>query len=150
MQAWRICRKGQRALNGKGARLHGGRWNSEAVPVVYTSSTLALAALEYLVHVDIEDVPDDLIAISIELPDDAGVKIVTPHDLPADWNRVPDHPECVATGDAWVAEGSTLVLRVPSAVVPEEWNLLIHPAHARSADVVVKSVRPFVFDPRLL
>lgn len=150
MRAWRICREGQRALDGEGARLYGGRWNSEGLPVVYTSSTLALAALEYLVHVDIEDVPDDLVAMSVEIPDDAGAKIVTADDLPGDWNRVPDHPACVTLGDAWVAEGAALVLRVPSAVVPEESNLLINPAHARSREVLVKAVHPFAFDPRLL
>ncbi len=117
--------------------------------MVYTSATLALAALEYLVHVDIEDVPDDLFAMSIELPDDAPTQIVTREELPDDWYRIPDHPACVSIGDAWVAEGTALVLRVPSAVVPEDSNLLINPTHPQSSDVLVKSVRPFAFDPRL-
>ena len=150
MLTWRICRKGHQDLDGEGARLNGGRWNSEGVPAVYTSSTIALAALEYLVHVDIEDVPHDLVAMAIEVPDDTGLKTVAPNDLPADWNQAPDHPECTRIGDQWIASGAELLLRVPSAVVPEDWNLLINPAHPRAGEVVVTSVRPFAFDPRLL
>jgi RES domain-containing protein len=65
---WRITRAAYQALDGEGARLHGGRWNPEGVPVVYTSTTLSLAALEYLVHVDPEDVPGDLVAMRIRIP----------------------------------------------------------------------------------
>lgn len=150
MRVWRICREGHQALDGEGSRLYGGRWNSEHVSVVYTSSTLALAALEYLVHVDIEDVPDDLVAMAIEVPDDAGEGMVAVDDLPPDWKHVPDHPACARIGDQWAAGGAVLLLRVPSAVVPEESNLLINPDHPRAGDVLVVSIRPFAFDSRLV
>lgn len=150
MRVWRICRAAHQDLDGEGARLYGGRWNSEGVSAVYTSSTLALAALEYLIHVDIEDVPDDLVAMAVEVPDDAAVASVTVDDLPGDWNRTPDHPACAKIGDAWVADGTALLLRVPSALVPEEWNVLVNPRHPRAGDMAVMSVRPFAFDPRLL
>ena len=150
MLVWRICREGRQALDGEGSRLHGGRWNSERVSVVYTSSTLALAALEYLVHLDIEDVPDDLVAMAIEVPDDAGEGIVAVDDLPPDWNQVPDHPACARIGDQWAAAGTVLLLRVPSTVVPEESNLLINPDHPLSGDVLMVSIRPFAFDSRLV
>ena len=140
MLVWRICREAHQALDGEGARLHGGRWTSERISVVYTSSTLALAALEYLVHVDIEDVPDDLVAMAIEVPD----------DLPPDWNQVLDHPACARIGDQWAAKGTVLLLLVPSAVVPEESNVLINPDHPRAGDVRMVSIRPFAFDSRLV
>ncbi len=149
MLVWRICRAGHQELDGEGSRLHGGRWNSEGVSVIYTSSTLALAALEYLVHVDIEDAPDDLVAMAIDVPDDAGEEIVAVDDLPGDWNQLPDHPACAGRGDQWAAEGTALLLRVPSALVPEESNLLINPDHPRASDLLVVSVRPFAFDSRL-
>ncbi len=149
MLVWRICRAGHQELDGEGSRLHGGRWNSEGVSVIYTSSTLALTALEYLVHVDIEDAPDDLVAMAIDVPDDAGEEIVAVDDLPGDWNQLPDHPASARIGDQWAAEGTALLLRVPSAVVPEESNLLINPDHPRAGDVRVVSTRPFAFDSRL-
>ena len=87
----------------------GGRWNSEGIPVVYASSSLALAALEYVVHVDIEDVPADLVALAIEVPSEVTVEEVEADRLPDDWNSILDHPECVARGDRWVEEGKTLL-----------------------------------------
>lgn len=150
MLVWRITREAHQALDGEGARLHGGRWNSEGVAVVYTSATLALAALEYLVHVDPEDVPEDLVAMRIRVPDDLPDERVRVSDLPADWSEVPDHPACVSRGDAWAKEASAAVLRVPSAIVPEEENVLLNPKHTDAGRVAVVHTRAFAFDPRLL
>ncbi len=150
MLAWRICRRKYQALDGEGARLHGGRWNSPGVPVVYASSSLSLAALEYLVHLDREDVPRDLVAMRLEIPDEGPVAALRASALPRDWRRYPAPPACAAAGDAWASRGEALVLRVPSAVVPEETNLLINPRHPRAGEVRVAGTRPFAFDPRLV
>lgn len=150
MQVWRIARAAYQALDGEGARLHGGRWNSEGVPVIYTSTTLSLAALVYLVHVDPEDVPADLFALQIQVPDDLPSVRIAPVDLPPDWNEIPDHPACVTRGDSWAKQARTALLRVPSALVPEEENLLINPRHADAGRIAVVHTRPFAFDPRLL
>lgn len=150
MQAWRIAREAYRALDGEGARQAGGRWNSVGVPVVYASSTLSLAALEYLVHIDIEDVPDDLVATRIDVPDEAPSLEVQLDELPRDWYRVEDHPACVAIGDRWANAADALLLKVPSAIIPEELNVLINPAHPDAEGLHVSSSRRFAFDPRLL
>lgn len=150
MRVWRITREAFQALDGDGARQWGGRWNSVGVPVVYSSASLALAALEVLTHADIRDVPDDLVAMSIDVPDEGGVSSIGVDELPAGWNRIADGAVCVTRGDAWVAEGGTLALRVPSVVVPEEWNVLINPAHVRASGVRVVSSRRFQFDPRVM
>ena len=150
MRVWRIARVAHRRLDGDGARLWGGRWNSPGIPVVYASASLALAALEYLTHVDIRDAPDDLVAMAIDVPDEHGVSSIGPDQLSADWNRIADSGACVARGDAWVAERRTLALRVPSAVVPEECNVLINPDHPGARDVRVVSTRRFQFDPRVM
>lgn len=150
MRVWRITRKHYQALDGEGARLNGGRWNSEGVAVVYTSAALSLAALEYLVHVDIEDAPDDLVVLEIEVPDDAGVEEVSPRSLPGDWFAVEDHPACTSAGDDWVRRGADLALRVPSAVIRRESNLLLNPKHPDAARIRVVSVEDFAFDRRLL
>jgi RES domain-containing protein len=137
-------------LDGEGARLNGGRWNPESMAVVYTSATLSLAALEYLVHVDIEDVPGDLVSIEIEVPDDEARDVVELGVLPEDWNTIDEHPECTAAGAKWVRRGETLILRVPSAVIPWESNFLLNPGHPGLARVNVVATRDFAFDPRLL
>ena len=150
MIVWRIAREPFQALDGEGARSNGGRWNSEGMALVYASSTLALAALEYLVHIDPEDLPADLVAMQIDVPDDLPGKRILVSDLPRDWNGAPDHPECQRLGDAWLRESSTLYLRVPSAIIPEEENILLNPAHPGASRIEVRDTRKFVFAPRLL
>ncbi len=150
MLAWRICRAPFAALDGEGARLFGGRWNSDGIPVVYTAGSLALAALEYLAHLDPEEVPDDLVAVKLQLPDDLPAERVAEEALPAGWNRLTEHVACIAAGDEWAKRGATALLRVPSAIVPEEQNLLLNPGHPGMARVRVLHTRRFSFDPRLL
>lgn len=150
MRVWRLSRRRYVALDGEGARLYGGRWNREGTAVVYASSSLALAALELLVHVDPEDVPDDLVALAIDVPDDAPREAVAVAELPEDWDRVADHPACTARGDRWARAGASLALLVPSVLVPEEANVLLNPAHPRMRGVQVVATRAFAFDRRLL
>lgn len=150
MILWRLTRSAFPKLDGEGARLHGGRWNSEGVPVVYLSSSLSLAALEYLVHIDIEDAPTDLVALKVELPDTASAEEIETETLPNDWFSVADHPTCVELGNSWVERGDSLLLWVPSALIRVESNVLLNPRHADAGNVRVLSSTPFAFDARLL
>ena len=150
MRVWRITRQRFLSLDGEGVRMNGGRWNSEGIPVVNASSTLSLAALEYLVHVDVEDVPHDLCALKIAVPDDVSVEDVELTSLPDDWNRVEDHPACTTRGDDWARRAAALALRVPSALIPAETNLLLNPRHPDMERVRVVSIETFAFDRRLL
>ncbi len=148
MLAYRICRRAHRALDGEGARLYGGRWNTAGRPVIYCSSSRALAALELLVHVDVQDAPRDLYVLEVSVPD-AAIDRLDVKRLPATWARVPEHATCRTAGDAWRAAGKTLALLVPSAPAAEEWNLLINPVHPRFGQVKLKRQRKFTFDPRI-
>jgi RES domain-containing protein len=148
LYVWRLTRRRFRKLDGEGARRAGGRWNDPGSSVVYTSSTLSLAALEYLIHIDIEDAPGDLIAMRIDVPDDVPIEEVAADGLPDDWLK-PRHPACVEIGERWRSAGRALALRVPSAVIPEEVNWLINPAHPDARRARVLSTRRFAFDPRL-
>ena len=152
MVVWRITRRAHHALDGEGARLHGGRWSSEGRAVIYTSRSLSLAALEYLVHVDPLLAPSDLVALEIELPDEAGLgaDVDSSHFPPGDWRAYPGPDWQAELGDLWLADGTFLWLSVPSAIVPEERNILINPAHSRMTAVRVKSTREFGFDKRLM
>jgi RES domain-containing protein len=146
---WRLARLAHVKLDGEGARLAGGRWNSRGRAAVYTSSRLSLAALELLVHTDVVLVPPDLVACEIEVPDDIAIDSIELTELPNDW-RLPGHLGCRAIGDKWLDEGQTAVLRVPSAVVPEEWNYLINPRHRAARSIEIVRRRRFSFDARLL
>jgi RES domain-containing protein len=150
---WRICKSQYEdsAFEGVGAKKVGGRWNSRGIRVVYTSESLALAALELLVHVHADEVPDDLIAIPAEVPD---AMIYRPLDspdqeLPADWRSVTGCRELVERGDRWQKSGDSAAMLVPSVVIPEEANLVLNPDHPDFAAVEIGEARPFSFDPRL-
>ena len=151
MIVWRITRAAHRALDGEGARLYGGRWNSEGRAVVYTSASLSLAALEYLVHVEPLLAPSDLVAMEIDVPDAAGLGArVTPKQFPpGDWRGCPAPEWQAELCDLWIADATFLWLAVPSAVVPEEYNMLVNPLHPGIKGVHVVSTRPFSFDGRL-
>jgi RES domain-containing protein len=150
VRAWRITRAAHRTLDGEGARRIGGRWNSPGVAVLFTSTHLSLAALEYLIHIDIDDIPDDLVALGIEVPEDAGERHLNSENLPANWQMMLHTEECRAIGDTWAKGQESLLLRVPSIIIPEEDNLIINPAHPRAAEVRTVSERPFSYNPRLL
>jgi RES domain-containing protein len=139
MLAWRLCREPFADLNGEGARLYGGAWNSPGRPMIYTASTAALAVLEVRVNLDLplDLLPDDYVLVTIDL---TGLAVEDLPDLP---------PDRRAFGDTWLAAVGSPVLRVPSVIVPESANLLLNPAHPDAGLAKVVRKRPFQFDPRL-
>ena len=136
-------------MDGEGHRRAGGRWNSPGIPVVYTSSTLSLAILELLVHTDPDLIPKDLHAFEIDCPGSLMPEILDAGTLPSNWRGIPNHPACRGMGDGWLERRNHAILGVPSAVVPEELNYLINPAHPEAALIRVVRSRAFSFDERL-
>lgn len=134
-------------MSGDGARLFSGRWNEAGVAMVYTATSLALAAMEMFVHLDPSMAPDDLVSVEIAAPDDLAVEEVGLSALPKRWRAT--EVETAAMGTAWVRSGRTALLRVPSAVIEGEWNVLLNPAHVEFARVKVVATRAFCFDERM-
>jgi RES domain-containing protein len=149
-EAWRIVKEkhAATAFTGEGAAKTGGRWNSRGVPVIYTSCTKALAALESLVHLN-PPVQFKYVAIRIKF-DDALVEIFPSKALPADWQTEPPPPSTKALGDAWVREGRSVILQVPSVIIPGEPNYLLNLTHPDFKRISIGKPEPFAFDPRLL
>jgi RES domain-containing protein len=137
------------ALDGEGARRVGGRWNPPGSPVVYGASSLSLAVLELLVHVDPEAMPDDLVALRVEIPEDLPSLRLRPDELPADWRLDRGRAGLRALGLRWLQEAASAVLVVPSVIVPEEDNLLVNPGHPDAARIRIAGQRPFHLDARL-
>jgi RES domain-containing protein len=149
MLVWRLCRSvhAAGAFSGEGARRYGGRWNSRGVPMVYCSSSLALAAIELFVHLDPSQAPADLVAISATLTEGEPARAIAQQELPQDWWADPAATR--ELGDAWMRTGSSLALRVPSVPIRPEWNVLVNPLHSRVAELRIDRPRPFVFDARV-
>lgn len=119
------------------------------VAVVYTSATVSLAALETLVHVDAADAPADLVVIPVEIPEALGVREIATGELPRNWRATPAPPALQQLGSEWARALETPVLSVPSAVVPQERNYILNPAHPDTARLKIGSPEPFSFDLRL-
>ncbi len=149
MRVWRICRQPYLAFSGEGARRFGGRWNSRGVPMVYTSTSLALAAIELFVHLEPGQAPEDLVRISVALPEEEPARTLESADLPPDWWTDAAIAATRSLGDAWIRERSSLALLVPSAPIHDEWNVLLNPLHPRMAELRIDPPQPFVFDARM-
>jgi len=149
VRVWRICSKKHQRFDGEGARLYGGRWNHVGTSVVYTSGSLSLAALELFVHVDIDIAPDDLVAVQVDVPTSLAMETIKIEGLPKNWRRYPAPEALQDIGTAWATKASTAILAVPSAVIPEELNYLINPAHRDFKRIRIQKPLPFHFDPRM-
>jgi RES domain-containing protein len=149
---WRICRavRAANAFDGEGARLYPGRWNGAGVPVVYCSSSLSLATIEMLVHVDPGNLPLDLVVVRAELPDSVKAERIDRASLPADWREYPGPTSLQELGSQWAASLRTAALVVPSVITPIEDNVLLNPRRPDAARIVAGAPEPFAFDPRLL
>jgi len=151
MRAYRLVktRYADTALDGSGAKMHGGRWNSRGVTVVYASETIALTALELLVHFHRTQIFNDYQLFHLNIPD-TSLLTLDERALPADWRRDPPPSSTAAIGDEWIRSRQSLALSVPSTLVPLERNLLLNPAHRRYQAVLDQAEHgPFHFDERL-
>src|SRR5580692_8240850 len=117
--------------------------------VAYASSSLALASLEYFVNLDPEDAPADLVYIRMSISDGVRYEQVSVSSLPESWRRVLFPQELWAVGEQWLVSASSVCLLVPSAVVPEEFNLLINPSHPDFKALQFSEPAEFNFDPRM-
>jgi RES domain-containing protein len=149
VRVWRIASAAHAACDGEGARRHGSRWTPRGVPVVFTSATLSLAALERFVHTDSDLEPTDLLAIPLEINDDMAIESVEVKLLPADWRTLPPPPALAAIGEQWLHASRTAVLSVPSVVIPHERNFLLNPIHREFPQLSIGRSEPFSFDPRM-
>lgn len=139
-----------RDLSGTGAKLHGGRWNHPGTSLVYASESRSLATLEYLVHVDFAHLPAGLSIATLEIPDDVAGEEIPRTKLPRNWRDFPPPPKLAHLGTSWARKGRSLFLRVPSAIVEYEQNILINPTHPEIIRVVLVRVERHRIDARLL
>jgi RES domain-containing protein len=144
---WRVSNYS--GLDGVGGLYVSGRWHTKGHPVVYCTLNPATALLETLVHmeIDAEDRPERFQVLRIEGPDTLSVKEIKPSALPSNW--VEDVAFTQNVGDAWLSETGSLLLNVPSVLVPETWNVLVNPHHAEASLLKVTMRYEHPFDARL-
>lgn len=149
--AWRIVKAKHeaRAFDGEGARLAGGRWNSPGMAMIYTAQSAALAALEMLVHLNSSTLLSSYVLIPCSFPENVVLRLDR-NRLPARWRAHPAVPQLQLLGDAWLKNGLSAVLEVPSVIIGSESNYLLNPVHPDFASIDVGPAQPFDFDARLM
>jgi len=152
IRAWRIDKAGRSkagSFSGEGGRLVAGRWNSKGQAVVYAASTLSLAALEKFVHLGAEGAAIGFASYEITIPAAVRTAEVKRSALPGDWRAQPAPASTQMIGDEWIRGLRSAVLIVPSVVTPDEFNLLLNPAHPEFPKIKVSAQRSYSFDPRM-
>ncbi|WP_103029913.1 RES family NAD+ phosphorylase [Salinibacter altiplanensis] len=148
--AWRITSEKYvgTALSGEGAEEYGGRFNSVGLPIVYTSESISLATLELLAKAGGRQRLSGCVVLPVTFEENQ-VIAYDEEDLPGSWDDRPYGPASQQVSDEWIRSEESLVLRVPSVVVPEEHNYLINPEHSEFEELEIGEPRPLDVDPRL-
>jgi len=150
VKVYRIAKKAYiKDLSGEGARLYGGRWNKKGTAMLYAASNRSLAAVEFLVHLPMALMPKDIAIVELSLPTYLKYKTVLAKNLSTDWHSYPANYQQADIGDQWIAENKDLILKVPSAVVQGEYNILINPNHSLFKKITISKIEPFNIDKRL-
>ena len=148
--AWRIVKSkhAAAAFDGEGARTFGGRWNSRGTALVYLAESRALALLEVLVHLHDAALLEHYVRFEVTFQGRLCARL-DPAELPSDWRAQPAPVALARLGDEWVASRRSVLLRVPSVIVPEEHLVLFNPAHPDVGELAIGPAEPVRLDPRL-
>lgn len=151
MELYRISQeKYANDLSGNGARLFGGRWNSEGKFALYTSSSRSLALLETLAHTPAKILQVKIyLLVTIFLPDTAAIQEVNIKKFPGGWDGTEIRAVTQQTGDDFLSIGKNLALAVPSILMPEELNFVLNPQHSYFKKVRITHQRRIHFDKRV-
>lgn len=138
-------------LSGAGAKVTGGRWNKKDHAVLYTSTTRALACLETVVHFNASGLPLNRYLVEVTIPDPVwmAAQRESQASLPIGWDAEPASLTSIDFGANWLINNTSALLVLPSAIVPEEFNVLINPAHPGTLGITCRKIRQWLYDPRL-
>lgn len=148
MKLWRISNYAD--LQGVGGLKTAGRWHNRGVPVVYLAESAALAMLEVLVHfsADPDEIPDNYQLLEVDYAKGRNTSRLQLSALPSAWTESVDVTRAI--GDEWLTSGSSALLRVPSAIVPNSFNYLLNPRHINASEASVVAATRHPFDQRLI
>lgn len=151
IRVYRVLRRkyAKAPFDGEGAYRYGGRWSSVGCRLSYTSEHQSLALLEYFVHLDKDDPPNDLVLAIAEMPDDLSREEIQISQLPPNWRDPAVPPELAGVGDGFVQRAEHCLLVVPSAIAPNEHNWLLNPGHPDFKRIVIREPEPVAYDPRM-
>lgn len=150
MICYRIVRAPyQDDLSGEGAERYGGRWNSVGIPALYCCENRSLALLEILANAYANVVLNSYMILTIEIPDTGKILLPKASMLPSDWQAIPLKNSSQYFGDGILSKGEFIGFKVPSTIMPFEYNFVFNPAHIDYKKIKIREKTPFVIDARL-
>lgn len=144
------ARYAETALSGEGAMRFDGRWHRRGIRIVYASDAPASALLGVIAHTEATSrLKHRYVLFEIRFDPEKHLLTAGPDALPEDWRAVPWPAATQEIGAFWYEERASVVLEVPSAVVPRQRNYLVNVAHPHFEELQVQGPEPFEIDPRL-
>jgi RES domain-containing protein len=137
-------------LSGQGAKIYGGRWNAVGNAMLYSSYSPSLAMLEFACNASGITKTIQTSLLTLKLDSKVKIEIITLNDLPANWQQVPSPDSLKVIGNNWLKSNKTLVLKVPSAIMPLESNLLINSLHKDFYKLEIENFVDMNIDSRIL
>jgi RES domain-containing protein len=137
------------ANTGYGASLFPGRWNHRNVPVLYSSATLSLSCLEIVANANVPGLLENYLFVEYQFKESL-LGVTDIKHLPPDWMASPPSNITRDIGDKWIKSNKSVVLRVPSSIIPRECNYLINPNHIDFKSIVIRKAEKFMFDQRIV
>lgn len=147
MIVYRVGNGRYRMDDPEGSSRYGGRWNDIGIPVIYAAESRALAALETLVNSN--KLSNNYVCVQVEIPDELSIVRLELGDMPPGWNAPSVTDSTRQIGSNWVLSQKSVTLSVPSAVIPEERNFILNPAHPEFKRINFSVPKPFSFDRRI-
>lgn len=148
MILWRISNFDD--LKGIGGLHAAGRWHRKGHEIIYLAESVAAALLEVLVHFECapEDVPENFKLLDVEISDLVSISVLDESVLEKNWSKEQSVTRDI--GDQWLAGQSSLLLKVPSAIIPQTYNYLFNPMHPEANQARVIRVTSHPYDRRLI
>jgi RES domain-containing protein len=144
---WRISN--YQSLSGEGGLLYSATWHTAGQRIVYLAESPAGAMIEALVHLELDetDWPRSYHLMQVDFPDSLSIETLKPTPAKS-WKTslAASHK----LGDEWLRSRRSALARVPSAILPETWNVLMNPDHGDAKQVRMLRTISAEYDPRLL
>lgn len=136
-------------VTGAGAKATGGRWNRQGNAMLYTATNISLAVLETFVHIKIGGLPLNRYLVRFDVPDAVWQDARDCRTPPIGWDAVPEGMVSLDEGDNWLRQNASALMVVPSVIVPDEFNVLVNPAHPDMSRIGVVKLKKWQYDQRM-
>jgi RES domain-containing protein len=148
MIVFRICKKEySQTLQASG---YAGRWNTKETFGIYTAESRSLACLENLVHRSGEGNNAIYKVMQINIPDAIKIEAIDPKNLNKNWTKIDNIYKTQLMGSNWLKSLTTVILKIPSSIIKNEFNYLLNPNHPDFKKIKIQSVDDFEFDSKML